>query len=126
MSSLILLFNRQTAGRLQTSITSLKFQPIGSLSVDYLVVRPLPEVEMDFSVTYRWEETVLHCHGPFTNILKGITGRPAGVGLMWDTEALETPTLWLGINKIFKSLIYRVFCVHLKFTPMMKGFSLSL
>jgi hypothetical protein len=44
---------KQTAGRLQSPITSLKFQPIGSLSFDYLVVKPLPEVEMDFSVTYR-------------------------------------------------------------------------
>ena len=26
---------------------------LGSLSFDFLVVKPLPEVEMDFSVTYR-------------------------------------------------------------------------
>lgn len=49
---------KQTFGRLQVPITSLKFQPIGSLTVDYLVIRPLQEVEMDFSVTYRnyWDK----------------------------------------------------------------------
>jgi len=44
---------KQTAGRLQSPITSLKFQPIGSLSYDFLVVKPLPDIDMDFSVTYR-------------------------------------------------------------------------
>ena len=34
-------------------LTSKKYF-LGSLSFDYLVVKPLPEVEMDFSVTYRW------------------------------------------------------------------------
>ena len=58
-------------GKLQTPITSMKFQPIGkltgrvpdiswlhyiyimSISVDYLMINPTPQLEMDFSLSYR-------------------------------------------------------------------------
>jgi glycerophosphocholine phosphodiesterase GPCPD1 len=44
----------QTAGRLQLAVTSPALQPVGSLALDYLLVRPLPNYnEMDFSRTYR-------------------------------------------------------------------------
>ena len=44
---------KQSRGRLRQPITSLKFQPIGQLTVDYLVVHPTPGLEMDFSISYR-------------------------------------------------------------------------
>lgn len=44
---------KQTIGKLQTPITSMKFQPIGKLTVDYLMINPTPQLEMDFSLSYR-------------------------------------------------------------------------
>jgi len=44
---------KQTMGKLQTPITSMKFQPIGKLTVDYLKINPIPQLEMDFSLSYR-------------------------------------------------------------------------
>jgi len=44
---------KQTMGKLRTPITSMKFQPIGKLTVDYLMINPTPQLEMDFSLSYR-------------------------------------------------------------------------
>jgi len=44
---------KQTMGKLQTPVTSMKFQPIGKLTVDYLMINPTPQLEMDFSLSYR-------------------------------------------------------------------------
>ena len=61
---------KQTMGKLQTPITSMKFQPIGKLTgklplhepmfhltifnlVDYLMINPTPQLEMDFTLSYR-------------------------------------------------------------------------
>jgi len=44
---------KQTRGKLQTPITSMKFQPFGKLTVDYLMIYPTPQLEMDFSLSYR-------------------------------------------------------------------------
>jgi len=44
---------KQTIGKLQTPITSMKFQPIGKLTVDYLMINPTPQLEMDFALSYR-------------------------------------------------------------------------
>jgi len=49
---------KQTMGKLQTPITSMKFQPLGKLTVDYLMIHPTPQLQMDFCVSYRnyWDE----------------------------------------------------------------------
>lgn len=44
---------RATIGSLSCPITSMRFQPIGKLTVDYLVTHPSPGVEMDFSESLR-------------------------------------------------------------------------
>lgn len=44
---------RATIGSLSSPITSMRFQPIGKLTVDYLVTQPSPGVEMDFSESLR-------------------------------------------------------------------------
>ena len=61
---------KQTMGKRQIPITSMKFQPIGKLTgcllyssvfinkcyaclVDYLMIHPIPQLEMDFSLSYR-------------------------------------------------------------------------
>lgn len=49
---------KQTQGKLQTPIISMKHQPIGKIHVDYLMIRPMVGTECDFSVSYSkyWNE----------------------------------------------------------------------
>ena len=44
---------KQTLGTLSIPITSMKFQPIGKLTFDYLVTHPTPGVDLDFSTSCR-------------------------------------------------------------------------
>ena len=44
---------KQTRGKLKTPITSMKFQPIGKLTVDFLIANSTPQIDMDFSLSYR-------------------------------------------------------------------------
>ena len=47
---------RQSQGQLDIVVTSPQLQPLGSLEVDYLVIRPLPTyTSLDFSLSYRSE-----------------------------------------------------------------------
>lgn len=49
---------KSSEGRMQTTIVSKRFQPIGQFSAVYLIVTPMKEVECDMSVTYsqHWKE----------------------------------------------------------------------
>ena len=45
----------RSLGQVEVPVASARHQPIGSLTIDYLVVRPLPcHGDLDFSVSYRW------------------------------------------------------------------------
>jgi len=44
---------KHTIGTISIPITSMKFQPIGKLTVDYLVTHPTPGFDLDFSVSLR-------------------------------------------------------------------------
>merc|ERR1719431_423315 len=49
---------KQTSGIIQTPITSMKLQPLGTLTMDYLLVKPVADTKMDFSSSHcnYWEE----------------------------------------------------------------------
>jgi len=44
---------RETGGRIETTITSMKYQPIGRLLADYLLIRPVDGLDCDFSKSPR-------------------------------------------------------------------------
>ena len=45
---------KQSLGQVEVPVTSPRHQPIGSLTIDYMVVRPLPcHDDLDFRVSYR-------------------------------------------------------------------------
>lgn len=43
---------KSTEGRMQTTIVSKRFQPIGQFSAVYLIVKPMPDFECDMRITY--------------------------------------------------------------------------
>ncbi|XP_023327915.1 glycerophosphocholine phosphodiesterase GPCPD1 isoform X2 [Eurytemora carolleeae] len=46
---------RQTSGKIENTITSMKHQPIGRLQVDYLCIRPVEGLPCDFSTSNKTE-----------------------------------------------------------------------
>jgi len=44
---------KQTRGSTSVPITSMKFQPIGTLTIDYLFTHPTPGLDLDFSASFR-------------------------------------------------------------------------
>ena len=43
---------KSTEGRMQTTIVSKRFQPIGQFSAVYLIAKPMPDFECDMRITY--------------------------------------------------------------------------